>query len=227
MHVVFGMIEKDGDHKHNAAVLVGRDGQPQVGFSIRRFPTPAALTFEVLGLNRLWPRNPVNRRYRCLDLDPDQPAEVDQPAGAFLMLRRQVWRQLHGFDEDFYPLWFEEVDFLRRAREQGYSIRYVPAAIARHRGGDSIRQLSAGCRQLYWYGSLLKYASKHFGPLDRRLVCVAVVFGSLLRMLMDMVVERSLNPIATYGKLIRLAFEFLLSGRIRSAGGFAATGTAG
>ena len=26
-HVVFGMIEKDGDHKHNASVLVGRDGQ--------------------------------------------------------------------------------------------------------------------------------------------------------------------------------------------------------
>ena len=26
-HVVFGMIEKDDDHKHNAAVLIGRDGQ--------------------------------------------------------------------------------------------------------------------------------------------------------------------------------------------------------
>ncbi len=26
-HVVFGMIEKDGDHKHNASVLIGRDGQ--------------------------------------------------------------------------------------------------------------------------------------------------------------------------------------------------------
>ena len=34
-----------------------------------RLPTPAALVLEALLLNRIWPGNPVNRRYRCLDLD--------------------------------------------------------------------------------------------------------------------------------------------------------------
>jgi predicted glycosyltransferase involved in capsule biosynthesis len=40
---------------------------------------------------------------------------VEQPAGAFLMVRRAVWQELGGFDESFFPLWFEDVDFCRRA----------------------------------------------------------------------------------------------------------------
>ncbi len=44
-------------------------GIPQIGFMVRRFPTPAALILEALLLNRIWPNNPVNRRYRALDLN--------------------------------------------------------------------------------------------------------------------------------------------------------------
>ena len=31
------------------------------------------------------------------------------------MIRRDVWEKIGGFDERFYPLWFEDVDF-RAAR---------------------------------------------------------------------------------------------------------------
>ncbi|SPE43521.1 hypothetical protein SBA3_960004 [Candidatus Sulfopaludibacter sp. SbA3] len=83
--------------------LVDLEGRPQLGFMVRRLPTPAALALEALLLNRVWPNNPVNRRYRALDLDPDRPSAVEQPAGAFLMVRRKVWEQLGGFDEEFRP----------------------------------------------------------------------------------------------------------------------------
>ncbi|MEK7755042.1 MAG: glycosyltransferase, partial [Acidobacteriota bacterium] len=106
-----------------AGVLAGEDGKPQRGFSVRRLPTAAALVFETLGLNRLWPTNPVNRRYRCLDLDLSLDQDVEQPAGAFLLLRRDVWKQLDGFDERFYPVWFEDVDYCRRLSDAGYRVR--------------------------------------------------------------------------------------------------------
>jgi hypothetical protein len=102
--------------------LVNSLGERQVGFMVRRFPSAAALCMESLLLNRLWPRNPVNWHYRCLDLDYSVPTEVEQPAGAFLMIRRDAWERLDGFDESFYPLWFEDVDFLKRAKENGYRI---------------------------------------------------------------------------------------------------------
>src|ERR1039457_6312553 len=49
--------------------LVDAAGQPQAGFIVRGLPTPAALALEALLPNRIWPGNPVNRRYRCLDWD--------------------------------------------------------------------------------------------------------------------------------------------------------------
>jgi GT2 family glycosyltransferase len=215
----------EGDVGAAAGKLVDQDGNPQTGFMVRRLPTVMSLVFEVLGWNRLWPRNRVNRYYRCLDLDPGKPADVEQPAGAFLMIRRDVWRKLGGMDEEFYPLWFEDVDYLRRLRSAGGRVKYIPQITARHVGGHSIGSLSDGCRQLYWYGSLLRYASKHFGPLGRRFVCGAVVCGSVLRMLGDAIQSRSPHPFAVYGKVIRLAGGFLLTGRVRGARRFAAAGT--
>src|SRR5579863_634758 len=44
--------------------LLGIDGQSQKGFMVRRFPTPLSLISEALLVNRIWPGNPANRRYR-------------------------------------------------------------------------------------------------------------------------------------------------------------------
>ncbi len=208
-----------------AGKLIGSDGAAQAGFNVRRFPTPAALTFECLGLNRVWPSNPVNRRYRCADFDPDRETDVEQPAGAFLMVRRSAWQQLGGFDQRFHPVWFEDVDFLFRMRRTGLRVRYIPSATARHAGGHSVGRLPEGCRQLYWYASLLRYASKSFALGGRKLVCVAVIFGSLLRMLTGVLRERKRTPIVVYGTVIRLAVHSLFTGRVRGAGRFAAAGT--
>ncbi len=40
-----------------AGALCDHDGQPQRGFTVRRFPTVAALALENLAFNRLWPGN--------------------------------------------------------------------------------------------------------------------------------------------------------------------------
>ncbi len=55
----------------------------KAGFTLRRFPTPGTLVFEVLGINRVLPANPVNRRYRCLDLDLDRGRRGRTTAGSF------------------------------------------------------------------------------------------------------------------------------------------------
>jgi GT2 family glycosyltransferase len=194
--------------------LLNEAGEIQRGFMVRRFPTPAALAFEALGINRVFAANPVNRSYRCWHLDPDSTAEVEQPAGAFLMFRREVWQRLGGFDTQFYPLWFEDVDFCKRAHDLGLKIRYVPGVTARHQGGHSIAGLDWSCREVYWYVSLLKYASKHFHSRGYRRVAAAVMLGSLFRTVVELVRRRSFRPIQVYGKISRLAGRSLISGRV-------------
>jgi hypothetical protein len=192
--------------------LLDPQGRPQIGFMVREFPTPAALVLESLLLNRVWPDNPVNRKYRCLGLDYSTSFEVEQPAGAFLMVRRTVWRELGGFDEGFFPLWFEDVDFCRRAADRGYRLFYTPGAVAKHTGAHSIVHLTVEMRRFYWYRSLLRYSARHFHALAFRVVCLAVVTGSLLRVLGETVSHRSLKPLAVYGRVVRLAGHCLFFG---------------
>jgi N-acetylglucosaminyl-diphospho-decaprenol L-rhamnosyltransferase len=194
--------------------LVDSGGKVQAGFTIRRFPTPTTLAFEVLGINRMLPWNPANRRYRCLDLDLSKPAEVDQPPGAFLMFRREVWQRLGGFDTQFHPLWFEDVDFVKRAHLLGLKIEYLPEVTARHQGGHSIASMDWRCREVWWYVSLLRYASKHFRPYAYRGVSAAVVLGSIFRAIFGMIQRRSLRPVQVYAKIARIAGLCLISGRV-------------
>ena len=194
-------------------LIADSGGKAQIGFMVRRFPTPAVLALEVLLLNRAWPRNPINRSYRCLDLDYSRPQVIDQPAGAFLMVRRAVWVELGGFDEGFWPLWFEDVDFCHRAVERRYQWHFVPDAVVKHTGAHSIVKLTLEKRRIYWYGSLLRYSAKHHHALGMRVVCGAVVAGSLLRMLSESALERNLKPVVVYSKVIVLAAR-LFFGRV-------------
>ena len=207
----------DACRRHGLAAgqLIGPDERAQSGFTIRRLPTPASLAFELLGINHLWPRNPVNRRYRYLDRDLDRQGPVEQPAGAFLMVRRDVWEHLGGFDEAFHPVWFEDVDFCRRAAQAEYRIEYVPAVRAEHSGGHSVKKLPSDRRGEYWYGSLLRYAAKHFPPWPYRGVCLAAVLSTVPRAVSGMIRERNLNPVVSCHKIIGLTVKRLVS-RTRS-----------
>lgn len=211
-----------------AGKLVDGQGRVQLGFNVRSFPGPTALAFEALGVNRLFPFNPVNRRYRRLDLDPDRPGEVEQPAAAYLMIRREVWKRLGGFDERFHPLFFEEVDFLARAARLGYRIRYVPSAVARHQGGHSVRALPRTKLRQYWYTNLLRYAEKHFGRGALAVVAAAVLLGAIARMGTSLLAGERGAELAGHSKVIPLAAKFLVSAPSRAeAARSAASGSVG
>jgi len=161
--------------------LLEEDGQPARGFAFRRIPTLASLVFEAVLLNRLWPSNPVNRRYRYLDADYSQQQEVEQPAGACLAITRTAWDKLVGFDEQFYPVWFEDVDLCKRLLDAGGKIVYCPTAHFLHSGAHSVGKLSFRDKQLFWYGNMLRYARKHFSNGQVLILRLAIIKGILLR----------------------------------------------
>jgi GT2 family glycosyltransferase len=190
--------------------LIGLDGEEQHGFNVRSLPSSTTLAFEVLGLNRIWPGNPVNRRYRTAA--PDRPGHVEQPAAAFLMVRRAAWAALGGFDESFFPIWFEDVDFCKRLHDTGLKIVFLPGSTARHEGGHSASKLPWGARQLFWYGSLLRYASKHMSAGPRYVVGLSVILACFPRTVAGMLQFGVAEPVSVYSKVVRLAGQFLRKG---------------
>jgi N-acetylglucosaminyl-diphospho-decaprenol L-rhamnosyltransferase len=118
---------------------------------------------------------------------------------------------LGGLDEDFHPVWFEDVDFCRRAAGAGYRIAYVPQVRAEHSGGHSVRKLPSARIEEYWYASLLTYAAKHFGLWPYRAVCFAAVLSTVPRAVAGMIREQNLNPVVSCYKIIRLVARRLVS----------------
>ncbi len=134
--------------------------------SVRRFPTYATLWAELIGLSRIFRGNPRFDRWRVnLDL-VDTPVEVDQPMASCLLIRRETWDALGGFDESF-PMFFNDVDFCYRLRKAGGMIVYLPQTVCAHRSGGSVRPAMG---RMVWFSHLgfLRYLRKHYYlPLDQ------------------------------------------------------------
>lgn len=64
-------------------------------------------------------------------------AEVFAPCGAAMLIRRDLWDQLGGFDEDFF-CYCEDADLGFRARLLGERCLFVPEAIVSHVGSASL-----------------------------------------------------------------------------------------
>jgi GT2 family glycosyltransferase len=139
--------------------------------SCSRFPTVLTYLVDESGLSRL--RACGARGALMREWDHAQTRCVDQPMGAYLLIRSEMFRELDGFDERFF-LYYEDVDLCRRAAARGYVNVYWAECRGRHVGGG------ASSRNLRWrlYCNLrgrLKYARIHFSSAAY-LGAVAVVF---------------------------------------------------
>jgi GT2 family glycosyltransferase len=131
------------EHPRAAVVapqLINSDGTVQR--SCRGFPTFFGMTYELLGLSRLFPDVAKFRAYKMLDWQHDDERQVDQPEGACLMIRQEVIDKVGMLDEGYFML-FEEVDWCFRIKQAGWEIWFTPAAKVLHHYGQSIKQVKA------------------------------------------------------------------------------------
>jgi GT2 family glycosyltransferase len=167
-----------------AAVAPALTGDGQEAFHLRKLPSPASLAREAFLVNKLLPENAGFRAERYLDRARDVPFDVEQPAGAALLVRRDVFAALGGFDPAFTPAWFEDVDLCARIWKSGRRIRYVPSARATHVGGTTMNALPYRDFLPLYTRNLLRYFAKHEGIAARLSARVLLAIGTLLRLLL-------------------------------------------
>jgi GT2 family glycosyltransferase len=141
-----------------APQLLNTDGSIQQ--SCRQFPTFTGMTYELLGLSRLFPKDERFRQYKMLDWNHDSERPVDQPEGACLMLRRQVIDEVGTLDEGYFML-FEEVDWCYRIKQAGWEVWFTPTARVVHHYGQSIKQVKAQMI-LSSHRGLYRFWHKHY-----------------------------------------------------------------
>jgi N-acetylglucosaminyl-diphospho-decaprenol L-rhamnosyltransferase len=136
--------------------LVGIDGNTQKSCS--RFPTAIFFLGKALGLERV--RLTFFRSSLMTEWDHDEDRYVEQPIGACLFVRRSVFQELKGFDEQFF-MYFEEVDLCLRCKQAGHEIYFLSRTSAMHSGGGCSSQVPAE-RLFYLLRSRILFGFKHF-----------------------------------------------------------------
>lgn len=169
------------DAHPGAGLVSGRvvdcHGREQRG-SRRAAPTPARLLAEFLP--------GAGKSGRGVDLTatppPTGPVEIEAVSGACMLVRTHAFMQLGGLDTG-YPMHFEDLDFMTRLRNSGWSIRFCPDVVIRHAGG-----VSTGSRPVAveWqkHAGLWRYMGRHCAPprMTRPLWWLLIWLHALLKL---------------------------------------------
>jgi N-acetylglucosaminyl-diphospho-decaprenol L-rhamnosyltransferase len=165
--------------------LLSPSGKSQTGFNVRVFPTMGNVAAEMLFVDGILPAIRKSRFNRAAD--PNIAIDVDQPAGACLMVPRSTLETVGGFDEAFHPAWFEDVDLCRRIRNSGGRIQYQPRARFMHHGGYSLNRLSRQDFLEIFHANQIRYFKKHHGLKAASHVKRLIVLGLALRSALSIV----------------------------------------
>jgi GT2 family glycosyltransferase len=159
-----GQLEADARCAAAAPCVTDEDGTPQG--NARGDPT---LFTGVFGrsalLRRLLPRTRAARRNVVLPehVPPGVASvEVDWVAGSCVLVRREAFDAVGGFDERYFLYW-EDADFCRRLRAAGWTIRFLPGARVAHLGAQSARRQPALARREFHRSAYLYYRT-HVAP---------------------------------------------------------------
>ena len=95
-----------------------------------------------------------------------------------MLAKRRALDEVGGFDPKYFMYW-EDADLCRRLRARGYHVRYVPAAGAVHKVGQSSRSARATAVRAFHDSAYLYYATHVAShPLDPRRPVARALLGA-------------------------------------------------
>ncbi|QVL30397.1 glycosyltransferase family 2 protein [Telmatocola sphagniphila] len=98
-----------------------------------------------------------------------KPTHVPWVTGCCLLVRRECLQELQGFDEDYF-LYYEDVDFCRRAKQADWNVMYNPRIEVTHFHPLHTREVPAPLRVMTRH-ALLMYSWKHWPRWQAILLC--------------------------------------------------------
>jgi GT2 family glycosyltransferase len=148
------------------------DDNGNISRNCARFPTPIGSIYRSFGLDRLFPK--AFKTHFMVEWDHKDSRMVDQIMGSFIILRRDLYEKLKGYDDDFF-VYYEDLDLAYRGYKLGYKNYYLADAQVYHKGGGTSENIKAA-RLSYILHSKLIYSKKHFSKFSYFLVFIATLF---------------------------------------------------
>jgi GT2 family glycosyltransferase len=133
--------------------------------SVRRFITLEMLLWRFITRGDDAKMNKANSHYLYKDLDVSKIQPIDWAIGAAMVLAREFYEELEGFDEDYF-LYMEDEDLCLRSWKRNKAVVYIPDSkmIHNHLRGS----LKIGKKMFYHFKSMFLFFRKHGFFLKRK-----------------------------------------------------------
>jgi N-acetylglucosaminyl-diphospho-decaprenol L-rhamnosyltransferase len=130
-----------------------------------RRPTPWSMFCRSIGLAAAFRHHPLFDSESYGHWQRDDVREIDIVTGCLMLIHRDLWRDLGGFDRAFFQRG-EDTDFSLRARSAGYRALHCPDSTIVHYGGRAETVLADKvCRNMLAKQAII---DRHWSPLGAR-----------------------------------------------------------
>ena len=162
--------------------ILNSDGSLQLACR-RSFPGPWTSFTKVTGLSNLFPGTRIFARYNLTYLDENRTHEVDAVSGSFMMIKRDAYEKVGGFDDQFF-MYGEDLDLCYRVQKAGFKVYYVPDTQIIHYKGESTKRSNLDETKLF-YDAMHKFVKKHLSsfPIVELILRTAIGFTKLFAFL--------------------------------------------
>jgi len=127
--------------------------------SKRGLPTPAASFYKLFGLSAIFPKAKTFSKYYEGHLPENENNPVEVLSGACMMIRREVFEKINGFDERFF-MYGEDIDLSIRIIQAGYKNYYLGTITVTHLKGGSTTYNTKYVQD--FYGAMNLFVKKHY-----------------------------------------------------------------
>jgi hypothetical protein len=148
------------------------------------FPTVAATVAQNLG-PRILPNRVADRLALRGAWNPDRPRRIPWAVGAFLLVRRNAWDEVGGFDPGQW-MSAEDLDLGWRMREAGWMTRYEPAAVVHHEESSATRTVWGEDLPIHWQRCAYAWMLRRLGRGRTSTVGLLNLAGSAARLAVDL-----------------------------------------
>lgn len=179
-------IEFMEDHK-DAGIISCKHLNPDGSFQSSAFDflPPISIFAYILGLNKLfkisWLRNFSSVK------------TVDYVQGSYIMIRREVFQKIGGFDENFF-MYGEDADLCKKVWDLGWKVYYLPDISITHYLGGSSRKNPDKLK--YFILSTLFFYKKHKNKAQFEKLKIILKIALYIRMILSFansIVKKEVN----------------------------------
>jgi GT2 family glycosyltransferase len=188
--------------------ILNSDGTLQAACK-RSFPTLRVAIPKLLGFDKLFPKSEWAGKYNLTYLDPDQTCAVDAISGSCMFIRKELFYELDGFDEQFF-MFGEDLDICYRIWQTSYEVHYLPETQIVHYQGESVKSAPFDSINAF-YNAMILFAEKHYSVSQGFLTKWAIRSGIAIRKFITQLGELRSQLLSLFFDAVVVTVAFLVA----------------